>query len=61
VLGEAGCPRAGEAVLRPAAAALDAASEWRQALQQTLAELAARAGDDPDHCADFAAGSGGRP
>lgn len=61
VLGEAGCPRAGEAVLRPAAAALDDRSEWRKALQETLAELAARGGDDPDHCADFAAESGGWP
>ena len=59
VLGEAGCPRAGEAVLRPVAAALDDASEWREAVQETLAELAARSGDDPGHCADFAAGSGG--
>jgi hypothetical protein len=42
VLGEAGCPRAGEAVLRPVAAALDPHSEWRPALRATLAELAAR-------------------
>jgi hypothetical protein len=62
-LGEAGCPRAGEAVLRPVAAALDASAEWREALQQTLAELAARSADDtdgdPDYCADLAAGTGG--
>jgi hypothetical protein len=52
VLGEAGCPRAGEAVLRPVAAALGDGSEWREAVQQTLAELAASSGD-PDDCADF--------
>jgi hypothetical protein len=56
VLGEAGCPRAGEAVLRPVAATLGPDSAWRAALQATLAELAARGGGDPDRCADFRGG-----
>ena len=53
LLGEAGCPRAGEAILLPAAASLGGDSAWRPALQDTLAELAAQPGRDPDRCADF--------
>jgi predicted Zn-dependent protease len=53
LLGEAGCPRAGEALLRPVAATLGGDSAWRPALQDTLAELAARPGRDPDRCTDF--------
>lgn len=52
VLGEAGCSRAGEVILQPVAKTLGADSAWRTALQETLAELAARPGRDPDHCAD---------
>ena len=55
VLGEAGCPRAGEALLQPVADTLADGSEWRGALQETRAELAALGGDDPDFCADFPA------
>lgn len=53
VLGEAGCPRAGELILQPVAETLGENSGWRPALQETLAELAARPGRDPAHCADF--------
>ena len=51
VLGEAGCARAGEAVLRPVAAGLDGESAWRSPIEATLQELAARKGPDPDTCA----------
>lgn len=53
VLGEAGCPRSGEAVLRLVAGTLDEDSAWRPALQETLAELAARTGGDPAYCVGF--------
>lgn len=58
VLGEAGCARAGEAVLRPVAARLDRESVWAAAVDGTLEELAARSGGDPDRCADFASITG---
>ena len=53
LLGEAGCPRAGESILQPVAATLGGDSAWRPALQETLAELAAQPGRDPDRCAGF--------
>lgn len=53
VLGESGCPRAGETVLGPLVAALPEDSPWRPAIGATLAELAARSGADPKHCAGF--------
>lgn len=53
VLGEAGCPRAGEAVLRPVSETLVEGSEWLPALQGTLADLAALPGRDPEHCVNY--------
>ncbi|MDX1379868.1 MAG: PA2778 family cysteine peptidase [Xanthomonadales bacterium] len=51
VLGEAGCARAGEAVLRPVAAGLDSKSAWHDPIESTLRDLAAHKGPDPDACA----------
>lgn len=53
VLGELGCPRRGEALARPVAAGLAEDSPWTAALEQTLAELAARPGQDPPRCSDL--------
>jgi tetratricopeptide (TPR) repeat protein len=50
VLGELGCPRAGEAVARPVAASLDDDSPWRERLRATVAELADRKGADATSC-----------
>lgn len=51
VLGEVGCARAGESVLRPVAAHLEADSAWRSPIESTLQDLAAHKGPDPDSCA----------
>jgi len=53
VLGEAGCPRAGESVLRPLAVKLENPSPWAEPIGRTLSELAARAGEDPAFCGDY--------
>jgi len=58
VLGEAGCARAGEALLRPVATRLDADSPWRSSIEATLQELAARTGLDPASCTAYVAPSG---
>lgn len=55
VLGEAGCARRGEEVLRPVAAQLGSDSAWSAAISATLAELAGQTGADADSCARFAA------
>jgi tetratricopeptide (TPR) repeat protein len=52
VLGELGCARRGEALAREVAAGLAPDAQWSAALAQTLAELAARPGDDPARCAE---------
>lgn len=51
VLGELGCPRRGEAVLKRFAATIPAQSPWQAALDQTRRELGAQPGDDPGRCA----------
>jgi tetratricopeptide (TPR) repeat protein len=56
VLGELGCPRAGEALLGGVVADLAADSPWRATMAATLEELAARAGTDPEFCGSFSAG-----
>lgn len=53
VLGELGCPRSGEKLIRPLAAELGVDSAWREIIAATLTELAAipqtgNAGCDPD-------------
>jgi len=53
VLGEAGCARAGETVLRPVAARLDDESAWRAPIEATLKDLAAHKGPDPESCAEL--------
>lgn len=53
VLGELGCPRTGERVLRPLADMLAGDAPWREAVRATLAELDARAGEDPARCRDL--------
>lgn len=50
VLGELGCPRAGERVLRPVAATLPDDSPWGEAVAATLSELAERGGADDESC-----------
>lgn len=50
VLGEAGCARAGEAVLRPVTARLGSDAVWREAVDTTLAELAAQHAPDHSNC-----------
>ncbi len=53
VLGEIGCPRAGEAVLAPVVATLKDNSDWSESLARTLRELADRKGADPVTCASM--------
>ena len=53
VLGEAGCARAGEALLRPVVLRLDDESAWRITIETTLQDLAARKGPDGASCASF--------
>ena len=50
VLGELGCPRAGELVLGSIASEMPADSPWRESISATKNELAARGGDDPARC-----------
>ena len=50
VLGELGCPRAGEEVLKPVLSELPESSTWRASMEQTLAELAASGGTDSAGC-----------
>jgi len=52
VLGEMGCARAGEAVLKPLAAALASDAAWRSAVNATLAELKTQTGADGAACRD---------
>lgn len=49
-LGELGCPRRAEALLRPFAARLDAGSPWKPAIDTTLRQLRAQAGTDGLSC-----------
>lgn len=51
VLGEMGCPQTGQSLLRPVLPELAADSAWRQALEETRAELASSPGQDPARCA----------
>lgn len=51
VLGELGCARAGEALLRPVAARQSTDPQWGPVLAATLAELAAQDGRDLESCA----------
>lgn len=53
VLGEAGCARSGEAVLGPFVPSRHDQSRWADAIADTLHELAARPGKDPEFCAHF--------
>lgn len=53
VLGEAGCARSGEAVLGPFVPSRHDQSRWAEAIADTLHELAARPGKDPEFCAHF--------
>jgi len=53
VLGEAGCARSGEAVLGPFLLSGHDQSRWAEAITDTLHELAARPGKDPEFCAHF--------
>jgi hypothetical protein len=53
VLGESGCPRAGESILAPVADVLAPDSPWRNAIAGTRAELVARTGPDRIGCADL--------
>lgn len=50
VLGELGCARRAEALALPVAAQQMPDSPWSGSLAQTLAELAARPGADPERC-----------
>ncbi|HEY6130926.1 MAG TPA: PA2778 family cysteine peptidase [Halioglobus sp.] len=52
VLGELGCPRAAEALLRPLADRQASDSQWSPVMAATLAELAAQGGLDPAFCRD---------
>jgi hypothetical protein len=56
VLGELGCARAGEALLRPVAARESVDSHWGPPMAATLADLAAHTGRDPASCAVWATG-----
>jgi tetratricopeptide (TPR) repeat protein len=56
VLGEAGCPRAGEALLRPIADRQSSDSRWGPALLATMAELAGQGGQDGPSCEAFSSG-----
>ena len=50
VLGELGCPRRAEALLRPVSATLAVDSPWRATIDATLGELGARTGADGLSC-----------
>jgi hypothetical protein len=54
VLGELGCPRAGESVLRPVAERQSADSDWTPVMAATLADLAAQLDPDLASCAALA-------
>ena len=54
VLGELGCPRTGEALLRPVADRQASDSPWAPAMAATLADLVAQVGLDPESCAALA-------
>jgi hypothetical protein len=51
VLGEQGCARAGEALLRPVSEGLPSDSVWKEAVHSTLTDLAAQTKPDRDDCA----------
>jgi tetratricopeptide (TPR) repeat protein len=51
VLGELGCPRRAEALLRPLVHTLADDSRWKAAISATLTELASRPGTDVLSCA----------
>lgn len=50
VMGELGCPRTGEAILRPVATGLPDNSAWRETVANTLSELAAIPQDKSTSC-----------
>jgi hypothetical protein len=54
VLGELGCPRTGEALLRPVADRESSDSNWSPIMSATLRDLAAHIGRDSDSCAMLA-------
>lgn len=54
VLGELGCPRAGETVLRPVADRHASDSRWSPVMAATLRDLATHVGQDADSCAMLA-------
>jgi hypothetical protein len=55
VLGEMGCPRAGERVLAPVTAATgEGTVSWSEVLHATKRELASQPGEDPLFCKDAA-------
>lgn len=54
VLGELGCARTGEALLRPVAERQSSDSSWAPVMAATLAELDARVGVDPASCTALA-------
>ncbi len=56
VLGELGCARAGEAVLRPAAERYDQDPTWMPVIDKTRSELEAQQGRDPDTCLVYTSG-----
>ena len=53
VLGELGCPRRAEALLRPVTATLADDSPWQAAIDATLQELGAQTGADGLSCAQW--------
>jgi len=55
VLGELGCPRTGEALLRPVADRQARDSHWVPVMAATMADLVAQAGIDAESCAALAA------
>jgi hypothetical protein len=54
VLGELGCPRAGESLLRTVAGRQSTDSSWSAVMAATLSELAGQFGQDPPSCAALA-------
>jgi hypothetical protein len=61
VLGEMGCPRAGERILAPFTADGSEDPAWSDALEKTSHELEARRGEDPPSCAGMVPGQHGFP
>ncbi len=57
VLGELGCPRTGESLLRPVTERQSSDSRWAPVMAATLAELAAQTGVDSASCAALAQGN----